>query len=240
MPDDRPGQHSGVFEVLSRRWRLILACALIAGGAALAYSLIQEKTYEATASLLFRATSASAEEDPTRAAGTNENLVTLGDAEERTAEMLEGFTESEVSDAVEVTPVGVSNIVSITATDSDPEVAAELANAYGEAFIQSRREADTERLQSDREALEAEYAELDAELQRGPQGRALQRNIGEVKADEAEVDNAFEFASEADVPDSAAGPKVVVNTVLGLALGFLLGFAIALTAERLRGHRADR
>ena len=240
MPDDRPGHHSGVFEIVSRRWRLILACTLIAGGAALAYSLIQEKTYEATASLLFRATEASSEEDPTRAAGTNENLVTLGDAEERTSERLDGFTESEVSDAVEVTPVGVSNIVSITATDSDPEVAAELANAYGESFIESRRASDDQRLNDDLRSLEEQYAELSAELRRGPQGRQLQKKIGDVKSEQVELDNAYEIASEADVPDSAAGPKVVVNTVLGLALGFLLGFAIALTSERLRGTRADR
>jgi succinoglycan biosynthesis transport protein ExoP len=240
MPDDRPGQHSGVFEVIGRRWRLILACALIAGGVALGYSLLQEKTYEATANVLFRATSASSEEDPTRAAGTNENLVTLGDAEERTSEAMDGFTESDVSDAVEVTPVGVSNIVSITATDSDPEVAAELANAYADSFIASRRESLERLADGDLESLEQEYAQLSEELRRGPQGRQLQKKIGDVKSEQVEIDNAYEITAEADVPDSAAGPNVAVNTALGLALGFLLGFAIALTAERLRGQRADR
>jgi uncharacterized protein involved in exopolysaccharide biosynthesis len=227
-------------EIVSRHWRLILACTLIAGGAALLFSLLQEKTYEATASLLFRATDANEGEDPTRLAGTNEGLVTLGDVEERTSQKVEGFTESDVSDSVEVTPVGVSNIVSVTATDSDPDTAAELANAYAESFIESRRESDERRLHDDLEQLEGDYEDLSPELRKGAQGRALQKQIGEVKSDAAQIDNAFEFASEADVPDSPAGPKVVVNTILGLGLGFLFGLAAAITGERLRGSRSDR
>ena len=50
--DAKPGARA--LAILRRNWALLLTCLIVVPGAALVFSLAQEKEYTATASLLFR------------------------------------------------------------------------------------------------------------------------------------------------------------------------------------------
>ena len=75
-----------VLRVLRRRWPVILLCVVVAAGAAVGFSLLQTKTYSASATLLFRepsfdeqlyGTFVPTNLDPTRLAATNQHMVSL-------------------------------------------------------------------------------------------------------------------------------------------------------------------
>src|SRR5436190_2579718 len=141
-----------VLRTLRRRAWLIFLCGVIAAGAAVAFSLTQEKKYTAEASLLFRdpgidknpfQSNAADTTDAQRQAATNLRLVSLPDVAERTSKRLGGHpTESEIERNVSVSSEGQSDIVAIKATDKDPATAATVANTFAGEFITSRREAD--------------------------------------------------------------------------------------------------
>ena len=119
--------------VLRRRIWLVLLCVTVAAGSALALSLLQQAEYSATASLLFRSPDVSGNllggeaspgaQDPTREAATNTALASLQVVADRTAKALGGgLTGADVSSNVDVQAQGEANLVSVTATDSQPPV----------------------------------------------------------------------------------------------------------------------
>ena len=169
--------------MLRRRAGLILMCVAITTVAAVAISLLQEKQYSASASLLFRNpgfaenlfgnSTESPATDPTREAATNEKLVGLEIVAKRASENLSGLTPEEVSDMVSVSASGEADIVSLTATSSDPEQAKLVANTFAHQFINFRAEADKSKLLEAKELAEEEYSSLSPEQQAGPRGVAL-------------------------------------------------------------------
>src|SRR4051794_24389959 len=125
-----------VLRVLRRRWILILACFVLATGAALAYSASQKKEYTATAALVFNNTQLSQQVaglqaagggDPAIQQGTNVELVQLGTTAERTARLLDhGLTADNVTETLTVTSDAKSNIVRVSSTSTTPELAARI------------------------------------------------------------------------------------------------------------------
>src|SRR5688572_22671185 len=78
--------------------------------------------------------------DPTRTIQTAAELVDSHAIAELTAKELgDPWTRGKVSSAIEVSPQGQTNIIEITATWTDAETAAKLANAYANAVVSYRQ-----------------------------------------------------------------------------------------------------
>ena len=79
--------------------------------------------------------------DPTQPVETAARLVTNVDVAERAKKTL-GSSKSanELLEQVSAAPVAGSNIVAITGSSSDPDEAAAIANAFGEAIVEERTE----------------------------------------------------------------------------------------------------
>ena len=140
----------GLARALRRRMPLIVLCALAVPAVAIAISLVQDKKYTSTASLLFRdpqldqklfgSSSLGSQGDPAREAATNVILVSQDAIAQRAARALGGpITADEITKEVTVAPVGDSNLASVEATDRDPKLAARMANTYAEQYIAFRR-----------------------------------------------------------------------------------------------------
>ena len=140
QPDGpREGTLQRVIPIIRRNLGLILLCLVLAPAAALAISLLQSKEYTASSSLLFRDPGLDTKftgtpffqegEDEARTQATNVRLVSLDAMAGRTARELEqpGIGREEISEAVEVTQEGTSDVVTIKATDTDPTFAAKIA-----------------------------------------------------------------------------------------------------------------
>ena len=118
---------------LIRRAPLVGLCALLGAGAALGWSLVQEENrYSATAEVLDKPTRTPGV--PAWRAGTYRlELVQREAVARRVADQLGGdFTAAKVQEKVSVEGNTDTGLFTMTATDSDRQFAAELANAYAE------------------------------------------------------------------------------------------------------------
>jgi capsular exopolysaccharide synthesis family protein len=161
-------------------------------------------------------------------------LVSLDVIADLTAkDLATGLTGNEISDQVSVESDGQSNVVTITATDENPEFAARLANSFALNYIQFRRDADRAQVHSALRLVEADYNRLDEADRNSQAGESLQREVSSLKALEALQTGNAELVQRASVPDSPSSPKPLRNTVFGGILGLLLGCGLALLLERL-------
>ena len=238
-----------VVAVLRRRVGLILLCAVMTAVAALAYSLHQEKQYSASASLLFRNqgfaeslfgnTVATPVPDPTSERATNEELVGLNVVGKRAAEHLEGLTAEEVSDMVSVSASGEAEIVSVTATSSDPSQAKVVANTFARQFIAFRADAESSKLLEAKQLAEEEYERLSPEQQAGPRGQALSSGAERLGILSSLQTGNAELVQPAELPTSASSPKPTRNAIVAAFIGLLLGIGLAFLLERLDRRLRD-
>jgi polysaccharide biosynthesis transport protein len=228
--------------VLRRRFILFFAIALVIPAAVVALSLRQEKTYTAAASLLFRdpgldqkvfGSSLESSRDPEREAATNIKLVSLDVVAERSSRHLDGrLNAGEIASKVEVEPEGQSDIVSVRASDSDPEFAAELANTFAGQYIAFRREADQSKVRAAQEVVQRELAQVSGD-RRPRQARSLRERAQELEILASLQTGNAELVQPAQVPGSPSSPRITRNAVVGVVVGLLVALLAALAAERL-------
>ncbi len=231
-----------IFAILRRRIWVVALCAMLVAGAALGASLLQTKQYSATASLLFRdpgfdqrlfGSQAFNSTDPAREAATNLNLVSLDAVADLTAENVAGDVDGDdVTDMVAVETQGASNVVSVTATDPDPEFAATIANAFAESYVQFRRDADRAKINGAINLVEREFANLGTEAADSDEGRTLKKQVGRLQALSALQTGNAEIVQVAEPPDSPSLPRTGRNVAIGLFVGLLIGVVGALLLER--------
>jgi Mrp family chromosome partitioning ATPase len=241
-----PARGEGLIEqwlgVLRRRKWIVLQALVIVPAAALVLSLTQSKEYRATASLLFTTSTASAPiqgsdpgvVDPTRQAATNSQLVSLPAIAQETASRLHGrMSADDIAAAVSVAPGGDSDIAQITATTSSPRLSADVANAYGEAYIAFRRKSNQLRLQRAIRVLQNNLAALTPAERAGSGGQAIQQQLDQTRVNVGLQTGNAQLVQPASVPTSASSPKITRNVVLGVVLGAVLGLLLAALLERL-------
>jgi succinoglycan biosynthesis transport protein ExoP len=230
---------------LRRRWPLVVLCAALAAGVALAISLAQEKQYTATASLLFRdpgfdkalfgAFSLPDSEDPGRQAATNTNLVSLPVVADRVARELGGdLTGRDVELDTKVSAVGTSNLNEIAVTDPDPQLAARMANAVGEQYIAFRRDADRAKVEEAQRRVRSELESLRTSAHSDASAvQALEQRLQELVVLASLQTGNAELVQPALVPTSPSSPLTKRNIALGALVGLLIGVGLVLVLERM-------
>jgi capsular exopolysaccharide synthesis family protein len=234
-------QETGLFEqglriVRQRKW-VILQATIAVPVIAFLFTLSQEKQYTANATLLFlespiQLTESASAVDPTRQAATNSALATLPVVAERASKSLEGVSGEEVLGSVEVTPSNEANTATIAAVNGDPQLAAEIANAYGEAYIAFRRNTDRGQVQEAIQLAEATLEEMTAAEQEGEVGQELRTQLDQLRLEQALQTGGAELVQPATPPGAPSSPHPTRNVVLGLVLGLLLGLGLAMLLDR--------
>jgi tyrosine-protein kinase len=237
--------------VVQRNLGLILVCLALVPAAALAFSLLQEEEYTASASLLFRENELEQRlfggpvlqprSDPERVAATNLKLVSLEVVADRTAKVLDrgGLTGEKVAEKTEVEPQGVSDLVSIRATDREPRVAADIANAFALEFISFRRNVDRAKIRSAQEVVERRLALLSPAARSGVEAGQLQERARDLEVLASLQTGNVELVQRASPPSSPSSPKLVRNVVLGIFLGLALGATLTVLREQLDRRLKD-
>jgi capsular exopolysaccharide synthesis family protein len=232
--------------MLRRRAWVIALSALLVALAALVFSLLAEQKYTASANLLVRQEQLSGQvigdqtafevSDPQRELETNLRLLQLDAVAAQAAERIGGdFSQSEVDSAVEIEANQDSDVISVEATNSDPDQAAKIANGFAEAFVAFRQEADRNKVAGAQERVEQLLQDSDL----APARRASL----EARADELQTvadlqTGGVELVEPARPPDSPSSPKVTRNLLIGAFGGLLLGIALVLLLEQVdRGIR---
>jgi len=239
---------------LRRRAPLLVVIVVALTGGALTYSLTAEKQYTATAKLLFRDPGFDTKAlggqgqvlapsvDPAREAATNVGLLSLDTVAKRAAGVITSrrLTPSEIRSKVAVAAQGQSNVVAVHATDESPAFAAVLANTIAEQYIVFRRDADRSKINQALGLVVRQQQRLAPSQRTGSEGGTLRKQVEQLRLLAALQTGNAELVQPADRPNSAASPKLVRNTILGLLLGIVLGVATALLLHRFDRRLRDR
>jgi succinoglycan biosynthesis transport protein ExoP len=231
--------------VIKRRRLVVIVCLLLVPAAALVWSLSQEKEYESTSALLFRTAALdqslpgssllSNSEDPTRAAETNVNLVSLGKISERTAKAVDepGVTAAYVADAVSVSLKGESEIADVNVTTTDPVLSAKIANAFAASYVSFSREADRNRVLAAQTQVEERLQVLSTEELKTEEGRELEQQARQLGVLASLQTGDAEVVQRAIPNTNPVAPQTKRNVALGAALGLLLGIGLAFLLEQI-------
>jgi succinoglycan biosynthesis transport protein ExoP len=222
--------------VFRRRLWWVLSLGLVGAGSALLFSLIQEKEYSASASILIRESGAAATLlgasdqgfDPAREAATSADLSRLDVVAERTARRL---GVADVDGQITTSSSASSNVLSVTASDRDPVLAAMIANTFAQEFISFRRDNERALIATAARQLLRQLSELSEIERRGPEGQELRERIATLDTLRSVQTGDALMVDAAEPPTSPSSPRTVSNTALAAAAGLLLGLLTALLRE---------
>jgi tyrosine-protein kinase len=228
--------------VVRRQLWWVLTFCLVCAAAALLGSLIQEKEYSATASVLVRPPGAadalvdpSADQgfDSDREAATSADLFRLDVVTERTARRL---GVADLGGQISTSSSATSNVLSVTAKHHDPAWAATIANTFAQEFISFRRDTERALIVAAERQLVRRLSGLTEDQRQGTEGQILRERIETLQNLRSVQTGDAIIADAAEPPTSPSSPKTVSNTALAGAAGLLLG----LVAVFLRAGFDDR
>ena len=228
-----------IWRILRHRKWIVLQSLVLVPLAVLALSLLQERQYTAESSLRFHAPASSvlgtsdAYQDPDREASTNQELLQLPIVAQGAARALGGgLTGPEVDRMVSVDAAGQSDVVNIKATAPQPAVAAQVANAYGDAYINFRRESDRAQLRDAIRLVERNIALLAPEERTSSEARRLREQLEDLQFRQSLQTGNASLVQRAATPREPSSPNIKRNLAFGIILGGALGFALASLLER--------
>lgn len=236
--------------IIRRRGLLILFCTAVVAGAAFFVSSGEPDEYTASSSLVFN-------QDPLASQITglvpetsgallaqqqsNVELVERGSTAATTARRLgQGLSEDDVNGAVEVSGNPESNIVSVSATSTSPQLAAAIATTYAKQFVNQRRGENEAFFSSALKLINSEIQHMPLAARYGPAAAALQNRAQNLRLLRGVGFSDVRVAQKATVPASPSGPEVEKNAVIGGLIGLLIGIGIAFLLERRARERYVR
>lgn len=228
---------------------MLLAATLTAAGAAAAagYGLTAPKRYDATAKLLVTPVAAS---DTAftglgvfRDAGERRTAAQSAAVLVRTPEVADAVrlqlalrrSDSSLLDDLHAHVVGGSNVVDVTAEDASAVSAAQLANAFVDAFIADRTASFLSQLSS---AIRRDV-QLLASGSAGSQAVEVARQLAVLRAFQGQPDPTLRRASTAVAPTSAAWPNLAILVLGGAGAGLAVAAVISLVLVLLRPRRRE-
>jgi Mrp family chromosome partitioning ATPase len=245
-PENAPQQAVGPYlRAVRRHWRFVLVVTVLTAAVAISTVLREGKTYQASASVLITPLPQTDPNfigigvvtdtgEPARTVQTAAALINSAEAASATAAAMgHGSTTEAVQKAVNVTPLGQSNVLSITATGSSPSDAARLANEFAKAAVAARGTVVQHNISTELTVLEARVGALSSGVQSTTSEQAdLSARIGELRAARASGgDPTLSVSQAAQPPTSASGASRSLIALLSLLGGFALASIGALGLE---------
>jgi capsular exopolysaccharide synthesis family protein len=237
-------EHVSLLGVLRRRAWIIVLVTLLAGGAAAAFAFATRNTYDSTAKLLFRQTLGAElnavgllppTTDADNLALDNVEVVNSRRVADATATRLRALGEDvngkDVADDVTVELAKNTDVVDVTAKDTDREDAARLATIYAEEAAKIANSDEQAQAIRVLDNLEQQYNELPLAQQDLPRGRKLQEHIQRIRTVADVGVGSPRVIQEGVVPTSRAG-NPIETILLGVLFGALLGGGLALVREQ--------
>lgn len=240
----------GYARAIRRHLRLCVAIVLLAVFGAAAWMATHTAEYEASTQLLVtplaEADSSfvglpmirSQGSDPQRAVTTAAALAQSSEILALTSEELDGeLSPADIELAVEIIANEDENIVELTATAADAEVAAALANAYAESVLAARQAELRPLIAEAIERAEAELAKL-ADIE-GLRASELKVRLSDLRFIDDGADPTLAVAQPASVPTAPEGPPRWLVLAVALVAGLVVAATTAILIEVLAPGSID-
>ena len=228
---------------LGRSRALMVTIIVIITGGVVGLSLKLPKTYDATAGIVLNQTGGlltpSDAESTRRTLATLQTLLESREVQGEVAKEVPGETAQSIAGMVDSTVDADANVINVTATDRDPDTAAEVANATATAFLKVQGSLQRERIEAARQSLLDEIDPLQSASGSAEQIAALRRRIGDLGVQAASAGSDLQFAERADLPETPARPRPVRNGILAFFASLFLGILVALGRDQLRPRVHD-
>jgi tyrosine-protein kinase len=239
-----PPALSDYVAILGRRKWLILQALILAPVAALALSLSQPASYQATAHVLISQQDIGAQltgiqttpntGDPERFIDTQAALARVPAVAERAIRLsaIRNVKAGDLLSSSDVEPSSNSDVLNFLVSNHEPVIAERLADAYAQAFIDYRKQLDTQSIESARAQLLQRLQQL---RQAGQEKTALYNGILD-KEQQLRTLELLQTSNSVVSPSRGAAqtaPNPKRNTLLALVLGGLLGLSMAFLWEAL-------
>jgi polysaccharide biosynthesis transport protein len=225
-----------------RLWIIVLVVAVVVASA-IGYSTIQEVKYQAESQVLVSRTNlgnvltgtqdpSSTEFDFNRIVQTQANLARIPRVARRTIEnvgLVGKRTEDQFLAQSAVTTSPNTDILTLTVTDGNRQLAQNLASAYAREFVRYKENQTVNRLTGLKNDLEDELKTLDAKSDQATQDQAQLKRVNNLIALGDSSIAVVQTARRAE----QIQPKPVRNAILGLILGIALGVGMAFLVDAL-------
>ena len=226
--------------VARRRWIVLASVTGVVALVALLYSLAGTKEYDASSVVLLREAEpvntilggSSSSSDPERETNTQIGLIKLEAVAEGVQEELELKTSpSALLEEVSTEAEGNSDLVSITVRDQNPKLAAALANAFATQYVAFRQETARASLEEAATLARNRLESLASAERESSEGRQLEARLRELEIASSLQTGGVEVVRRATVPTSAAVPRPLLSTFVGLLVGFALAVIAVIALE---------
>ncbi|HLI59611.1 MAG TPA: Wzz/FepE/Etk N-terminal domain-containing protein [Solirubrobacteraceae bacterium] len=243
--DSSPAGLARYLATLRAHLRLIILCVIVTFAASVAYVKLAPKSYTATAQLLVQPLPAQdsvletvpgnlllhASGDPTTDVLTAASVVHTQQIAQATAAALgPGHSAAQILQAVSVVPTDQSNLLSVSASSSDPRQAQRLVNTYAREVVAVR----TAQLHA---YIARVLPGLKASLARSPgsttTGGSLADLVGQLSSLQSGADPSVAVSSPATLPTAPTSPKTSLSLIAGILIGLLVGCALAFGIDAL-------
>ncbi|MCM0619951.1 hypothetical protein [Nocardioides bruguierae] len=248
--------------VLVRGLRVVLVCVALGVALGLVVFTVLPRTYTSTASLLVTSTGVSGTSsvgewtvDDEVNLDTEAQLVTSAEVVDRALTSLGDQADaSTVADQVSVQVPSNTTVLSITYSAETPELAQAGAEAFAQAYLDSRRSVAQEdvdqrisTLQDQLESARTEQATLQRQADRagGAEAASLQAEVQAAAAAASDLAQSVSslrsilitpgrVINQAEVPDGPTSPQALLVLGSTTALGLLVGLLLAAWREKAR------
>ena len=134
---------------------------------------------------------------------------------------------------ITATPASQADFITISATSTSPQEAADIANTFASEYITLRRESDQEAINLARQVVQSELSRMTAQELATDRGQSLSNRLEELAIIEQLQTGGFKVAEAAQVPPSAYTPQPVRNGILAVVVGLVVGIGAAFLVEYL-------
>lgn len=239
---------SEIHEYLSvfwrRKWIIILSVLMVTSVAVLYALMYATPQYQSSADVLQRRTGldkvflgsdlfAEPSYQPERGLQTSAELVKSPEVTDAVREKLGNeFDGRDLSTMIEVSPVKQTDIIRITATDSDPQTAALVANTYAAEYMNWRQSADQAVLRQAQTPIEAQLAAMPEEERRSNAAQILREKLESLRIIETVQASTLEVVKEATPAQVPFSPRPLRMGIIAFLSSLLLGVSVALLVDR--------
>lgn len=228
---------------LWRRKAVIALALIVVAGGAMTSAYLQTPLYASTAQVLRQSqpkslfdTGSGAYVDPTRALQTEILILLSQPVRDRATQKL-GFRG-----AITASPEGQTDVIAIRAEDPVARRAADIANAFANAYIEYRRTQDVDDVLNAATEVQGKIRDLQKQIDSttGAQRDTLiqQQALFSNRLDQLQVDASIQtggaqLVASAQVPTVPFAPRPLRSGVIAAVLGLLLGVGLAFLLEYL-------